>query len=48
MWRRAGLIQGVVADDRGLCLYPVPGDTAPVRYQHKGVCRKIRADARTD
>jgi DNA invertase Pin-like site-specific DNA recombinase len=42
MWRRAGLIQGVVADDRGLCLYPVPGDTAPVRYQHKGVCRKIR------
>jgi hypothetical protein len=42
MWRRAGLIQGVVADDRGQCLYPHPGQAAPVRYQHKGIRQKLK------
>jgi hypothetical protein len=42
VWRRAGLIQGVPADDRGECLYKGLEGPAPARYKWKGITRRLR------
>lgn len=42
-WNRAGLLRSHRYNDKGQCLFEPPGEDAPVKYQHKGVSRALRA-----
>jgi hypothetical protein len=35
IWRRAGLLRAHPYDDKGQCLFEVPGPDAPIKYRHQ-------------
>jgi DNA invertase Pin-like site-specific DNA recombinase len=46
VWRRAGLLQVHVYNDKGQCLFEPPGSDHPVRYKHKPALRSVRPPRR--
>ena len=42
VWRKAGLLQGYVCDDRGVCLYEPPGPDAPTKILGRKLAKRRR------
>ena len=42
MWRRAGLIEGERADDRGQCCFYPPGPDTPVKWAHRKSRKEVK------
>lgn len=47
LWHRQGLLEGVVHDDRGGCLFRMPADNLPLKGKHKHVWLESNVDVMT-